>query len=228
MGKTRQRIYQIIITIVILILAISMSGCTGSTGKDDTHLLSGLNDRVVEIVLENDEARDVITASDVVINQMFYGSFSGPETEEVLVACRMLNMPHVGGLGRMAIIILEVDSMNVVAYDEIPADEVWVSSLPMSNGQDRIIFSGKSTYQGISSQDIMYFGVQNGQWMEIPAEEFAALGENCFYFLTGDVMIAASQSELTDISEITAIFRWNQEAGKFILEQPSENIIKEE
>ncbi len=223
MGKTRQRIYQIIITIVILVLVISMSGCTGSAGKDDTHLLSGLNDRVVEIVLENDEARDVITASDVVINQMFYGSFSGSETEEVLVACRMLNMPHVGGLGRMAIIILEVDSMNVVAYNEIPADEVWVSSLPMSNGQDRIIFSGKSTYQGISSQDIMYFGIQNGQWMEIPAEEFAALGENCFYFLTGDVMIAASQSELTDISEITAIFRWNQEDGKFILEQPSES-----
>ena len=123
----------------------------------------------------------------------------------------------------MAIIILEVDSMNVVAYNEIPADEVWVSSLPMNNGQDRIIFSRKSTYQGISSQDIMYFGIQNGQWMEIPAEEFAALGEKCFYFLTGDVMIAASQSELTDISEITAIFKWNQEAGKFILEQLSES-----
>ena len=142
MGKTRQRIYQITITIAMLVLVISMSGCTGSTGKDDTHLLSGLNDRVVETVLENDEARDVITASDVVINQMFYGSFSGPEAEEVLVACGILNMPHVGGLGRMAIIILEVDSMNVVAYDEIPADEVWVSSLPMSNGQDRIIFQG--------------------------------------------------------------------------------------
>ena len=223
MGKTRQRIYQITITIAMLVLVISMSGCTGSTGKDDTHLLSGLNDRVVETVLENDEARDVITASDVVINQMFYGSFSGPEAEEVLVACGILNMPYVGGLGRMAIIILEVDSMNVVAYNEIPADEVWVSSLPMSNGQDRIIFSRKSTYQGISSQDIMYFGIQNGQWMEIPAEEFAALGENCFYFLTGDVMIAASQSELTDISEITAIFKWNQETGKFILEQLSES-----
>lgn len=61
MGKTRQRIYQIIITIVILILVISMSGCTGSTEKDDTHLLSGLNDRVVKTVLENDEAERGMT-----------------------------------------------------------------------------------------------------------------------------------------------------------------------
>lgn len=210
-------------TIIILVLVISMSGCAGSTGTDDTHLLSGLNDRVVEIVLENDESGDTITASNVMINQTLYGSFSKPETQEVLVVCSILNMPHVGGLGRIAIIILEVGSMDVVAYDEIPADEVWVSSLSMSNGQDRIIFSGKSTYQGISSQDIAYYGIQNGQWMEIPAEEFAVLGEDSFYFLTGDVMIVASKSELTDISDITAILIWNQEVGKFVLEQSSAN-----
>lgn len=213
-----------IVTIVILILVIFMSGCADSTGTGDTHLLSGLNDRVVETILENDESGGTITASNVMISQTFYGSFSKPKAEEVLVACRILNMPHVGGLGRMAIIILEVDSMNVVAYNEIPADEVWVSSLSMSNGQDRIIFSGKSTYQGISSQDVVYYGIQNGQWMEIPAEEFAVLGEDSFYFLTGDVMIVASKSELTDISDITAILKWNQEVGKFIPEQLSENL----
>lgn len=212
-----------IFTIVILVLVLCMSGCADSTGTDDTHLLSRLNDRVVETILENDESGDTVTASNVMINQTFYGSFSKPKTEEVLVVCRILNMPHVGGLGRIAIIILEVDSMDVVAYDEIPADEVWVSSLSMSNGQDRIIFSGKSTYQGISSQDVAYYGIQNGQWMEIPAEEFAVLGEDSFYFLTGDVMIVASKSELTDVSDITAILKWNQEVGKFILEQSSEN-----
>lgn len=210
-------------TIVILVLVISMSGCADSAGTDDTHLLSGINDRVVETILENNESGDAITASDVIINQTFYGSFSKPETEEVLVVCSILNTPHVGGLGRTAIIILEVDSMDVVACDEIPADEVWVSSLSMSNGQDRIIFSGKSTYQGISSQDVAYYGIQNGQWMEIPAEEFSVLGEDSFYFLTGDVMIGASKSELTGISDITAILKWDQEIGKFILEQSSEN-----
>lgn len=209
--------------LAVLVLVISMSGCADSAGTDDTHLLSGLNGRVVEAVLENHESGDAVTASDVIINQTFYGSFSKPGAEEVLAVCSILNTPHVGGLGRAAIIILEVDSMDVVAYDEIPADEVWVSSLSMSNGQDRILFAGKSTYQGISSQDVAYYGIQNGQWMEIPAEEFSVLGEDRFYFLTGDVMIGASKSELTGISDITAILKWDQEAGRFILEQSSEN-----
>lgn len=205
-------------SIVILFLVIMMTGCAESTGTDDTYLLSGLNDRVIEKVLENDESGGTITTSDVVIDQTFYGSFSKPKTEEVLIVCRILNTPHVGGLDRKAIIILEIDSMDVVAYDEIPADKVWVDTLPMSDGQDRIIFSGKSTYQGISAQNVMYFCIQDGQWTETPVEELTTLGENCFYFLTGDVMIVTSRSELTDTSDITAILAWNQDVGKFILE----------
>lgn len=200
-----------------------MSGCTESTGTDDTNPLSGLDNRVVETVLKNDESGDVVTASDVVIDQVFYGSFSKPETEEALVACRILNTPHVGGLDRRAIIILDVESMDVAAYDEIPADEVWVSSLPMSSGQDRIIISAQSTYQGISTQNVMYFCVENGQWAETPVEELGLLGESCFYFLAGDVMLVTSERELTGASDITAVLTWDQELGKFTTEQLSEN-----
>lgn len=56
----------------------------------------------------------------------------------MLVICKILNMPHVGGLDRRAIFILEIDSMDVVAYEEIPADEVGVDTLSMSNGQDNL------------------------------------------------------------------------------------------
>ena len=185
---------------------------------DDTQLLSGLNNRVIETVLKNGETGSAVTASDVVIDQTIYGSFSEPETEEVLVICKILNMPHVGGLNRRAIIILEDDSMDMVAYAEIPADEVWVGTLPMSNGQDRIIFSGKTTYQGISVQEIMYFCIQDGQWTEIPAAELETLGEDCFYYLAGDKMIVTSGRELADSSDITAILTWNQDAGEFTLE----------
>jgi len=209
--------------VVILFLVFFVSGCAESTGTNDTNPLSRLNNKVIEIVLENGEAGDTVTASDVVIDQTFYGSFSKPETEEVLVVCRILNMPHVGGLGRRAIIILEVESMDVVAYDEIPADEVWVSSLSMGNGQDRIIFSAQSTYQGISTQNVMYFCIKNGQWAETPIEELAALGEDSFYFLVGDVMLVTSGRELTGTSDITAILMWNQDTGKFIPQRLSQN-----
>ena len=186
---------------------------------DDTQLLSALNNRVIEMVLKNGETGGAVTASDVVIDQMIYGSFSEPEAKEVLVICKILNMPHVGGLDRRAIIILETDSMNVVAYAEIPADEVWVDTLLMSNGQDRIIFSGKTTYQGISVQEIMYFCIQGEQWTVIPAEELEALGEECFYYLAGDKMIVTSGRELTDPSGIVAILTWNPDAGEFISEE---------
>ncbi|MDE5892681.1 MAG: hypothetical protein K2H45_07155 [Acetatifactor sp.] len=212
-----------IFSIIMLFLIIFMSGCAETEGADDTQLLSRLNNRVIKTVLENDESGGTITTSNIVIDQAFCGSFSKPEAEEVLVVCRILDMPHVGGLDRRAIIILDADSMNVVAYNEILADEVWISRLPVSNGQDRIIFSAKSTYQGISTQNVMYFCIQNGQWTEIPVEELEALGEDSFCFLTGDVMIVTSNSELTDTSYITAILTWNQDVGKFISEQSSEN-----
>lgn len=82
----------------------------GSTGTDDKHLLLKLRDRVVETMLENDESGGAVAASDVVMDQTVYGSFSKPEAEEVLVVCRILNTPHVGGLDRRAIIILEIYS----------------------------------------------------------------------------------------------------------------------
>lgn len=207
-----------IFSIVILFVVLFVSGCAGTKGTDDIQLLSGLNDRVIETVLENDESGGTIEPSDVIIDQTIYGSFSSPETEEVLVICKLLNTPHTGGLDRRAIIILEIDSMDVVAYDEIPADEVWVDTLPMSNGQDRIILSGKTTYQGISTQDIMYFCIQDGQWTEMEAEELRTLGENCFYFLTGDVMIVTTARELTEPADITTVLTWNQDAGEFSLE----------
>ena len=119
--------------------------------------------------------------------------------------------------------------MDVVAYTEIPADEVWVDTLPMRNGQNRIIFSGKSTYQGISAQDVMYFCIQDGQWTEVPVEELEALGEDCFYYPTGDMMIVTSGTELTDPADITAILIWDSNAGEFIVfSQNSSEVVSYE
>ena len=206
-------------SIFIVFALFVLTGCAATVGSDGTQILSELNNRIIETVLENVESGGTVEASDVTIEQTFYGSFSKPEVKEVLVVCRILNTPHTGGLGRRAIIILAVDSMDVVAYNEIPADEVWVDILPMSNGQDRIIFSGKSTYQGISAQDVMYFCIQNGQWTEMPIEELEIFGENQFYFLTENVMIVTSVNQLTDSSDITAILTWDQDEGKFVPEQ---------
>ncbi|MCM1375157.1 MAG: hypothetical protein NC245_08730 [Muribaculum sp.] len=215
---------RIIVSIVLLSVAFWVMGCAADRGQDDTQTLSEWNHRVVETVLENDESGGTVEESDVVIDQTFYGSFSQPEAKEALAICRILDTPHTGGLDRRAIVILTVDSMEVVAYDEIAADEVWIHTLPLSNGQDRVIFSGKSTFQGIPSQEVMYYCVQNGQWVETPIEELELPGEEQFYFLTGDVMIVTSAGELTDTSDITAILAWDQEVGRFIAKQSAGNL----
>lgn len=214
----RKQLLAEMLTMFIVFALFVLNGCAATVGSDGTQILSELNNRIIETVLENDESGGTVEASDVVVEQTFYGSFSKPEVREVLVVCRILNTPHTGGLGRRAIIILAVDSMEVVAYNEIPADQVWVDILPVSNGQDRIIFSGKSTYQGMVAQDVMYFYIQSGQWTEIPIEELEILGENQFYFLIEDVMIVASASRLTDASDITAVLTWNEDEGKFVPE----------
>lgn len=104
----------------------SLSGNAEEKEAEDVRVLFSLNQKVIETVLGNDDARVEMTESDIVIDQILYGSFSQPDADEVLIICKIMNMPHVCGLGRKAAIILETDSMNVVAYEELVADEVWV------------------------------------------------------------------------------------------------------
>lgn len=205
----------------VLLGVLFMSGCGDTKKTDPADLLSGLNERIVETVLENNEIGDSIGASDIVIDQICYGSFSQPDAKEALVTCKLLNAPHVGGLDRTACIILSVDTMEMAAYQELGADEVLLCRLPMSNGQDRIFFSGTTTYQGIAAQEISLFSIQSGQWVETPVEALDALGEECFCFLAGDVMIAASRPGLADPSEVIAILDWDPDAGQFLLSSQS-------
>lgn len=198
-----------------LLGVLFMSGCGDTKKTDPANLLSGLNEWILKTVLENNEMGDGIGAADIVIDQICYGSFSQPDAKEALVTCKFLNTSHVGGLDRTACIILSVDSMEMVAYQELGADEVRVYSLPMSNGQDRIFFSGTTAYQGISTQEILLFSLQAGQWVEIPIDALETLGDECFYFPADDVMLAASGPELTDPSEVKAILTWDPDTGQF-------------
>lgn len=200
---------------VMAVIAFFTTGCAAAVGADSAQGLSTLHQRVIETVLDHDESGGVLEAADVAPDQIFYGAFSKPGAREALVVCRIQNTPHTGGLDRKAMIVLSVDSMDLVAYDEIAADEVWVGTLPLSSDQDRIIFSGISTFQGLSAQNLMYFCMQDGEWTEVPVEGLDGLGESQFCFLCGDVMIVSSYSELADPSDITDVLVWDQEKEIF-------------
>lgn len=154
-------------------LSLILMFCSACAAADNTDTISGLNQWMIEQVEENNEVG--IGASDIVIDRIYYGSFSQQDTSEILVLCKFLNMSHTGGLDRTAGIIFSVDSMEVVAYKEFGADEVMIDCLKTDNGESRILFIGTTTYQGVPTQDVQLFAVEDGQWVELPIEALETL-----------------------------------------------------
>lgn len=52
-----------------------------------------------------------------------------------------LNTPHVAGLDKTVGILLDADSLEMVAYKEFAADKVVINCIQASDGQSRILVS---------------------------------------------------------------------------------------
>lgn len=63
--------------IITLFSVFFLAGCAAK-GQDDTQLLSGLNNRILETVLENDESGDTVTLSEEEISFFNTEFFNGP------------------------------------------------------------------------------------------------------------------------------------------------------
>lgn len=150
---------------LLLLIPVFCSACAAA---DNADTISELNKWILQKAEENNEAD--VSASDIVIDRIYYGSFSQQDADEILVLCKFLNMSHTGGLDRTAGIIFSVDSMETVAYKEFGADEVTIDCIKTDNGESRILFTGTTTYQGVSAQDIRLFAIEAGQWVELPID----------------------------------------------------------
>ncbi|MBD5395113.1 MAG: hypothetical protein HDR71_12790 [Lachnospiraceae bacterium] len=203
------------ITIVFLLLSVIF--CAGCGAKKDTTAFSDLSRRIIKLVEENNEI--FYSAEDIVIDSISYGSFSMQGANEALVLCKFLNMPHVGGLDRTAAVILSVDSMEMVSYNEFGADEVSMTCLKTNSGEVRIFFIGTSASTGMSGQSVKLFAIRDGKWEELPLDALEELNEDCFCFMQGDNTLIFTANtglaELTDSSEILAVYRWNPDTEQF-------------
>lgn len=155
------------LTIISLLLLLLMF-CSACAAADNADTISELNKWILQKVEENNEVG--VSASDIVIDRIYYGSFSQRDADEILVLCKFLNMSHTGGLDRTAGIIFSVDSMETVAYKEFGADEVTIDCIKTDNGESRILFTGTTTYQGVTTQDTQLFAIEDGQWVELPID----------------------------------------------------------
>lgn len=93
------------LTIISLLLLLLMF-CSACAAADNADTISELNKWILQKVEENNEVG--VSASDIVIDRIYYGSFSQRDADEILVLCKFLNMSHTGGLDRIAGIIFRL------------------------------------------------------------------------------------------------------------------------
>lgn len=209
----------------VLALALSvmmfLSGCGISKSGDNADVLSELNSRIIEKVIENYEDGS-ISASDIAIDCIYFGSFSQDNVSEMFVLCKLLNTPHTAGLDKTTGILLETDSLEMTAYKEFGADKVVINCIRTSDGQSRILVLKSTTYQGITTQEIQLLAIEGGQWAEIPIDALKTMGEEAFYYIdiAEDLIIVTSGDKLPE--EITAVLKWNPETEQFDVFRMSE------
>lgn len=208
------------VSVLVLFMLMCINACGISKSRDSADMVSELNNRIIEKVAENYEEGN-ISALDIVIVRIDFGSFSQDNASEIFVLCKILNTPHVAGLDKTVGILLDADSLEMVAYKEFSADKVVINCIQASDGQSRILVSKTTTYQGISTQEIQFLAVEGSQWVEIPIDALKIIGDESFYYMdiVDDLIIVASEDKLISSEEIVAVLKWNPETEQFVLEQ---------
>ena len=114
------------VSVLVLFMLMCINACGISKSRDSADMVSELNNRIIEKVAENYEEGN-ISALDIVIVRIDFGSFSQDNASEIFVLCKILNTPHVAGLDKTVGILLDADSLEMVAYKEFAADKVVIN-----------------------------------------------------------------------------------------------------
>lgn len=210
----------------VLLATIFCSSCTATKEISYAEMFSEINNWIIDKVKENAEDTS-ISRSDIVIDQIYYGSFSQKDVnlqkesdpqkiDEILVLCKLQNTPHAGGLDRTAGLLLSADSMEVVAYHEFAADKVIINCLHTNSGENRVLFLGTTTYQGISTQEAQLYAIKDGKWIELPISN-VDLDKGYLSFVDDNSLIVTTKEEITSPEDILEVLIWNQEIGQFVL-----------
>lgn len=198
-----------------VVTALILSSCTGRNNevKEPCSINAHIADLVAEVYADRTDRPE-----DFILNQVIYGSFSGTDRNEMLVLCKMLHMPHIAGKDNTFGVIMDADSLEVVTYREFASDDVSISCLPGSDGQERIMYIGISTYQGVHSQIVQFLKIEDGIWKSQPLECLESEGDNqaWFWYMTGNRLILSDEYPLADLAEILDIYVWNVDLGQFV------------
>lgn len=185
MDKIKDKILPNLILIVLIMIAV----CLYAGNRADADHLDDLNKRVADIIITNYVDGEIISETDIAVDQIYYGSFSQENANEILVVSKILNTPHVAGLDKTATVLLAADTLELVAYREFGADIVTLECVQGHNGQKRVIAVYTTIYQGIATQEAGLFSIDNGVWNEMPIDYLEALEGEYFAFYRMNLLL---------------------------------------
>lgn len=200
---------------VMVLCAIIFSSCGKVKSKNVDSSFIDIQNIIIQTVKENYEDGD-ISESDIEVAEIHYGTFSQSIEKELFVICNILNQPHVAGLDKSVCLLLTADSLEMKAYKEFASDDTVIKCFLAEDGLSRILVSEKTTYQGITSQEITFFTIKDKQWIEIPIDALYGFETENFFFVTENAIIVTSNNYLTDASDIIAVLTWNPDVGEFL------------
>lgn len=236
-----------LIPILVLLALIFLSACSKEeeSAAEDSWFME-LNKLVVETVLEKSEVKDMINASDIVIDQIYYGSFSDESlrhqenANEIFVVCKILHTIHAVSCDRRAGVLLDKNTLQVVAFKDFQGDETEIRCLQISNGQQRVMHLYSMIYQGCRGTSIVIYAIQDREWVEISTEDITELFPvsekyeyGAFsYYIMGERLVVTWESfpkikadQILDPAELIAILVWDPNKEQFVIapntEQPT-------
>lgn len=255
--KKKRKIRLVSISMIVLSVLFFLSACgKKEEPAEETGWFSELNKIATEIVIENNIAYVgsliVDKKVELAIHKIHYGSFSDEalrhqeSADEIFLECRLLDIPAYAGLDTRVGILLDADSLEMIAYKDFAGDEVMLRCLQTANGQSRILCLRTAFRQGHRTPYFELWAVQGGEWVEIPTgieelipeEKKGDWGtEDCFCYMTGGDRLVVTYEEDAQImferghrvpSELAVVLVWDPNKEKFVLDTNTEQPVMQQ
>lgn len=200
---------KILLTAVTIVVTVALCACSFNQTSGD------LNERIIEYAEQMAE-RGSFEKGDIYIDSILYGSYSQSGQTEMLALCKFKNNPHVVGRDRTLAVIFSCQPMEMVASKCFYADKVVIRSLPTESGKNRMLSLGSSTFQGLTTQQIGLYYIQNGEWTEILMDEVHLHeGDMCYMVNDDKLWILPGGNDEAPAGEVVT-YSWDMKSGQFI------------
>lgn len=199
---------KILLSAAMLMVTVVLSACSSNQTSGDLH------EQIIEYAEQVAEPGS-FEKGDIYIDSILYGSYSQGGQAEMLALCKFQNNPHVAGLDRTLAVIFSCQTKEMVASKCFHADEVMIRSLPTESGENRILFLGSSTSQGLTTQQIGLYCIQNGEWTEILMDEVHLREEDMCYMVNDDRLGILPGGNGEAPAGEPLIYSWDTKSGQF-------------